>query len=281
MILANLIDLNLHHAESYDDALEKGRFSNKIRYVKNLSEYEGITIFTDLCLGYVNQIKCDKKVAWIMEPRAYCPDVYRNVENLENNFDLILTYDEKLLKSLPNKSRHIPADGIFLDSDSIFSNHEKNKMCSHIYSNKTILSGHKLRHTVADLIRDKQFDIDLYGSGSKNKLDKKSDALKNYRFSIAIENHYDSFYITEKIYDCFAMKTVPVYYGSKYILEKFDKDGILMFQTLEELEEIIKLFTPDLYLSMIKSIETNYQLVMKHYSVDDHVSDALKDFFNL
>jgi hypothetical protein len=77
------------------------------------------------------------------------------------------------------------------------------------------------------------------------------------------------------------MRTVPVYNGTAHVLEKFNPKGILMFDTLEELEEIIDKFTPELYESMIDAVEENYQLVMKHYSVDDHIADALNSFFKL
>lgn len=281
MIVANLIDTNIAHAESYDDSLEKGRISKNISYVKNLTSFDGITIFTDSCLHYANQINSRKKVAWIMEPRAYSPETYIFLEKVSSNFDLILTYDKKLLESFPDKTVHVPADGIFLDSESIFCKHEKTKMCSHIYSNKTILSGHKLRHTIADLIKEKNLRVDAYGAGAGLPLIKKSDALKNYRFSIAVENNNDQLYITEKIYDCFATRTVPVYNGTNHVLKNFNPNGILMFDTLEELVGIIEKFTPELYESMIEAVEENYHLVMKHYSVDDHIAGALKNFFKL
>ena len=54
-----------------------------------------------------------------------------------------------------------------------------------------------------------------------------------------------------------------------------------MFDSIEELEKILQRFTPELYESMIDAVEENYKLVMKHYSVDDHIADALEKFFKL
>jgi len=280
-MIVNLIDNNISHALSYDDSLEKGRISKKISYVRDQNNFDGITIFTDNKLYHVKEINSKYKVAWLMEPRAYSPSTYEKIEILAENFDLILTYDEKILEKFSNKSIHIPADGIFLDSESIFGNQEKTKMCSHIYSSKTILTGHKLRHEIASLIKEKNYSIDLFGSGAGKKIHKKSDALKDYMFSIAIENNVDKFYVTEKIYDCFAMRTVPVYRGTNYVLEKFNPNGIIMFENLEDLESIFNRFTPELYESMIDAIEENYKLAMKHYSVDDHIASALEIFFKL
>ncbi len=280
-MIVNLIDNNISHAISYDDALEKGRVSKKISYVRDQDNFDGITVFTDNKLSQVKSINSKYKVAWLMEPRAYSPDAYERIEMLAENFNLILTYDEKILNSFREKSIHIPADGIFLDSESIFGSQEKNKMCSHIYSEKTILSGHKLRHTIASLIKEKNYNVDLFGSGSGRKLIKKSDALKSYRFSISIEKNNDTFYVTEKIYDCFAMRTVPIYHGTNHVLDKFNPNGIIMFDSIEELEKILQRFTPELYESMIDAVEENYKLVMKHYSVDDHIAEALEKFFKL
>ena len=46
-------------------------------------------------------------------------------------------------------------------------------------------------------------------------------------FSIAIENASYETYFTEKLLDCFATGTIPVYYGAPDIGDYFNKDGII------------------------------------------------------
>jgi hypothetical protein len=275
VIVVNLIDKNISHVNCYDDGLEKGRTPKKISYVRNQISFNGITIFTDDCLRQVNSVESTHKVAWIMEPRSYAPNSYYLLESLIDKFDLILTFDSHLLSNYPDKTKRIPADGIFLDSESIFSNTPKTKCCSIIYSNKTFLPGHALRHEIAKSIIDNQQNIDRFGSGTGVYLEKKSDALREYRFSISIENSKDEFYITEKIFDCFATRTIPIYWGSNRVLKEFNSDGILMFDTLSDLNGTISQLSDSFYESKISAVEENYRLALKHYSVDDHIADAL------
>jgi hypothetical protein len=277
MITVNLVDRNISHANSYDDSLEKGRTPKRIKYVRNQSKFDGATIFTDECLNLVNNIESRFKIAWLMEPREYAPRAYEQMSRLIDAFDLVLTFDSKALNQYPDKCIRIPCDGIFLDSDSVFSKHEKHKLCSMIYSSKTFLTGHKLRHEIAEAINEKGFDVDMFGSGTGTHLKKKSDALNPYMFSVTIENSIDDFYVTEKAFDCFATRTIPIYWGTKKINTDFgfNPDGILTFDTLEELTTILADISPDLYGSKLNAVEENYQVVLRHYSVDDHIAEAI------
>lgn len=274
-LLVNLIDTNISHACSYDDALESGRSSNKITYVKDQKTFNGITIFTDERLRSVETVHSQFKVAWLMEPRAYAPISYQILETLIDKFDAVLTHDSQLLSRYPNISKRIPADGIFLDSESIFNKSNKNKFCSLLYSNKTMLEGHQLRHSIAKMINDTGRKIDILGSGTGTRLNKKSDALNEYYFSIVVENSIDDFYITEKIFDCFATQTIPIYWGTDQVLKEFNSDAIISFRTLYDLEKILDTINTDFYNENIKAVDENYRSVMKHYSVDDHIADAL------
>lgn len=279
-MIVNFIDKNIAHALSYDDALEKGRISKRIRYVRNQANFDGATIFTDECLDLVNSIESRFKIAWLMEPREYVPKAYEKLSRLIDAFDLVLTFDSKALNEYPSKCVRIPCDGIFLDSDSVFSKHEKHKLCSMIYSRKTLLTGHKLRHKIAKAINAKGFDVDMFGSGTGTYIKKKSDALNPYMFSVTIENSIDDFYVTEKAFDCFATRTIPIYWGTKKINTDFgfNPDGILTFDTLEELTNILADISTDLYISKLNAVEENYQSVLRHYSVDDHIAAAISEF---
>jgi hypothetical protein len=279
MMIVNLIDRNIAHVKSYDDGLEKGRASKKIVYVRNQQDFQGITVFTDECLKAVDQIRSRFKVAWLMEPRAYSPQVYKTLIDLIDRFHLVLTFDSQLLYHYPNVCARVPASGIFLDSNSIFTQASKSKICSMIYSNKKMLPGHRLRHEVVHYIASKGFEVELFGTGTGSYLECKSQSLNDYCFSISIENSVDDFYITEKIYDCFAARTVPIYWGSNTVLDDFNPTGILKFNTLDELDDILSSLSYDLYDMKRKAIEENYYLALKHYSVDDHIADILSKSF--
>ena len=56
-----------------------------------------------------------------------------------------------------------------------------------------------------------------------------------------IENGKYPEYVTEKLYDCIKLGTVPIYWGGEEALRKmgFDIQGFIFFDSLEELEEIL------------------------------------------
>ena len=92
-----------------------------------------------------------------------------------------------------------------------------------IASNKNMCEGHRLRLEWVDRIGDQ---LDLYGRGFKEIADKE-EGLCDYMFSVAIENGQYETYFTEKLLDCFATGTIPVYLGAPDIGEHFNKDGII------------------------------------------------------
>ena len=272
----NFIDSNISHAKSYNDALEAGRPSYTLEYLKNLREWKGVTVFTDAQLDKSEEVISDLKVAWIMEPRAFSPRAYRFLENNIEKFNFVLTYDESLLMNYPNKCIFTPADGIFIDSESVFSKTvTKEKLVSHIYSHKRQLEGHRLRHQVADMISKAPYSVDTLGSGTGKYLNKKSDGLNSYYFSIVIENNRSPNYFTEKILDCFACKTIPLYWGAPNINKWFDMDSIICFETLGDLEKILLTLSKEEYESRFDSLMKNYEKSIEFFDYDKIISDNI------
>ena len=278
-MIVNLIDENIAHANSYDETLEAGRVPSKISYVKMKAEFDGITIFTGRLTQFVGRVATKRNVAWIMEPRAYEPHSYESLENMGSNYDLILTHDQKLLDMYPGTAVYMPADGIFVDTPAIYQNDPKSKNCSHIYSEKRILEGHRLRHDIAYHIRNAGFEVDFFGRGC-NPVDRKAEALLPYRFSISIENNRAKNYHTEKILDCFACRTVPVYWGDPTIFDHFDRDGILVFESAMDLMSLLPKLNEELYKSMLPAIENNYRKCLEYYSIDNIVAEILEKRFS-
>ena len=112
-------------------------------------------------------------------------------------------------------------------------------------------------------------EFSVYTSGHKEM-----PALKDYRFSIVFENaQYDKYY-TEKVTDCFATGTVPVYWGTRRISEDFDARGIIFW---EELDSIDKL-TPERYEAMLPYVEENLIRVKQLRSADDQLFYNIQRF---
>ena len=83
--------------------------------------------------------------------------------------------------------------------------------------------------------------------------------LKDYRFCFCFEHTLGlEGYITEKIFDCFAAGSVPIYYGAKNIDQYIPKDCFIdmqAFATLEDLYTFIKNMPKETYERYIDNIK--------------------------
>tara|TARA_R110002050_G_scaffold78025_2_gene166550 strand:- start:80 stop:2452 length:2373 start_codon:yes stop_codon:yes gene_type:complete len=242
-----------------------GKISKHIKFVRDVKNYEGINLFIDECLsnGDVKNIKTGKKIGWLMETREVYPKRYDEFETYVNDFDYILTHDKNLLTKYPKKTKFVPFGGCWI-KDNNFHLHIKNKNISMIYSNKTMFEGHKLRHQVANNIKG----INLFGKGTPNPVNNKEESLVNYRYSIVIENSKADNYFTEKLIDCLAVGTIPIYWGCPNLKDYFNLDGIITFSTLEELNNILPTLNKNLYKSKLDAIKDNLEK-SKEYNVTE------------
>jgi glycosyltransferase involved in cell wall biosynthesis len=218
-----------------------------------------------------------KVIADLHESRRYSDKmsgVYEMVYQHHTSFDRILTYDDKML-TLPNASLRLCMSTHFIDEvDGNINIHSKTKNISCISSNKSFLDGHTDRLAMIHYIlsRGTKDCFDMFGDGF-NFIEHKIDGLRDYRFSIAIENGYLNNMATEKISDCFLTGTIPIYYGCPNIGDYFHTDGIITFNTAEELEDIIHHLHQDgeyEYRRRIESVIENFHIAKKYsYSTSD------------
>ena len=111
-------------------------------------------------------------------------------------------------------------------------------------------------------------NLDIFGFHNK-ELPRKIDALKDYMFSIVIENEKIDYLFTEKIIDCFTTGTIPIYWGCPSIGDFFDTEGILIFNNINELIDIIDKIDMQFYLNKSKAIQNNFELCKKYMIADN------------
>jgi hypothetical protein len=221
----------------------------------------------DVRLGIKNKSDGKKKILWTLESPHFNNGVFDYIKNnlpeVLNVFEVIFTYNEELL-NINNKFKFVPAMGSWIKEPKIKN---KTKLLSMITSNKTITSQQKFRF---DFANDNKNKIDLYGRGFTEVLNKE-EGLEDYMFSICIENSTTDTYFTEKILDCFAMGTIPIYKGTKKILNHFDGDGILFLDDikLSDLNE-------SLYKSKLNNVKNNFELVKELMVPEDVIYKTLK-----
>ena len=238
-------------------------------------EEQKIKIFVDNSILQGITGSKDNKYAFVSETRAVHPQLYEwcvsNVELLKQNFCMIFTHYDELLK-LGGPFKYVPLTGTWIDKIEI---RPKTKLVSAISSNKSWLPGHKKR---LDFLNNLPSDVDLFGRGFR-EIEKKEEGLDDYMFSVAIENDVYPSYFTEKILDCFATGTVPIYFGDRGVSNFFDERGILFFSSTEEMQNVLDRCTLELYNDMLPYIINNLHAVkdfdLSELHIIKHFNDTL------
>ena len=206
-----------------------GKESKYIEWVKDGGD---ATFYIDNTINEgVHDDRKGTKYLWLLESKYIKPGLVESILDndnplwqdnrriVEETYDTIFTHDQRLL-ALGDKYKWVPAQGFWIKEPKIY---EKSKMISMIASNKNMCEGHRVRLEWVDMIGDQ---VDLYGRGF-NEIATKEEGLCDYMFSVAIENGQYETYFTEKLLDCFATGTIPVYLGAPDIGNHFNKDGII------------------------------------------------------
>jgi hypothetical protein len=95
-------------------------------------------------------------------------------------------------------------------------------------------------------------------------------------FSVVVENDFYDNYYTEKITDCFATGTIPVYLGSPNIGDVFDTNGIISMNA----EFDINTLTPELYESKLDAVRKNLIRVSTLENSDDTLWKNISETIN-
>jgi hypothetical protein len=208
-----------------------------------------------------------EKIGWLLEsPQMNEGTINYIKENLplfREHYKMIFTCMDSLLElGEPFKytiSNAVP--WIWQENRMI---HPKTKLVSMIASNKGWLRGHQNRLDWVEKLKDK---VDLFGSGREFQLKDKEDGLRDYMFSVSIENDASEGYFTEKLTDNFVMGTVPVYYGSRKIVERYFNPAGVIF--LED-DPTLSTLSVEKYQSMMPAIEENFKLAQELPIAEDY-----------
>ena len=201
---------------------------------------------------------------WLLESKQIIPQYYQwiidNYEFVTSRVDGIFSCDKELCAKYPKISYSLINAVPWVQDRKV---HEKTKLVSMIASNKRMCEGHARRLQFVDKFRDK---LDFYGRGF-NEISCKEDGLRDYMFSVGIENAVYDTYFTEKLTDCFACGTIPIFYGCKGVTEYFNKDGIIFLDDDFDLS----MLTKDLYYSKMDVIKDNFERSINFPVAEDYL----------
>jgi len=227
--------------------------------------YFDSSIFKNMNDGYTGP-----RYGWLGESSEIISNlimgVTSNKDVLKLRYKNIFTNDKRIINIDPEFFKYNPpaSNMPWVKTHDVF---KKTKLCSYITSFKQFTSGHIKRMELFEKLKNNpQFKEHIYGRDYRFIPDK-LDGLKDYMFSVVIENSIYPKYYTEKITDCFATGTVPIYYGDKSIGEDFDLRGIIFIDELQSFDEL----NEELYNSMLPHIKNNFEKVSTLPTADDYL----------
>lgn len=206
------------------------------------------------------------------------------VKENQDKFDLILTYDDRLLE-LP-QAKEFCAVGSWIGDDIQLN---KQNEISFMMSTKINGDAYHMRFQILRMFeqlkenRINDFAINWYRSPPR--VPSKNPFFSNAKFNVACENQIMTNMYTEKLLDCFKTYTVPIYYGCTNIEKYFNPKGIIQFKTFDEFKDIVSNLTPAVYDEMLPYLQENYELARPYWEkniyerIEDEIEKALN--FNL
>lgn len=224
----------------------------------------------------------------VIESESIIPDIYhvlyRHNDKLKS-LDALFTFSEKLLDQNEN-ARFAIANGVWYGTElhgghlSPLNFQNKRKLVSIVASNKEQCFLHHFRSEVARYLKGQNL-VDAYGLSVGNFIPKISEAFDNYMYNIAVENDSQKYYFTEKILNCFASMTVPIYYGATEIGKFFNEDGIIILKepSIECTVQTIKQCSFTDYQNRRNAIIDNYNRVLNYLTVEDYIVNNYPVFF--
>ena len=208
--------------------------------------------------------KNTKNYAWLCESKTINGHLYdwcrNNIDYLKNNFIFVFTHDVSLTKISEIFILVQSSGKSFIENGQIY---EKNKLVSMIASNKLLCAEHFFRRNMIEKFSNK---CDHYGRGFK-EINDKVIGLKDYCFSITMENGTYPNMFTEKITDCFMTGTIPIYYGIRNIGDFFNSDVSITLGDHFKIEDL----SFELYKSKINAVIENFKLAKELLIAEDYI----------
>lgn len=269
----NLFDTVFAH----DDFAIAGVASQLVTWDRTFVNPELPTFFTHEQMLRPERLQIPKSLRFglLYESQAIVPEVYHAVEAVMKDFALVFTHSAKLLENFEN-ARWIPGSGVWVGGAVAGGEPQierKEKNCSILTSNKLRVGLHRRRYLTAQMLKLKHPEVDTYIQPLRSR-ERISvvQTLAPYRYSICVENFIDDAYFTEKILNCFALGTVPIYMGARNIDEYFDAEGLIVYSGYRDLtRRVLPMLSPQDYESRRAAIETNFIRCLKFRSLEDFI----------
>ena len=290
----------------------KNSFITKNNYNKNYiltheNDFDYLVILNDFKSDFLKlNINPEKTILYYNEP-SWHPYIYETINNNLHIAKYICYHSCDLLNRYVSikdfNNTFIDVSGILyhwvvdikknISLDYLLTQtFKKTKQCSFIVSGKSIGNKRLASHAKESLylerlylvkeILDSKLDIDIYGKGLieifgnhskiKGEIPSKLEALKDYNFSIAVENTPEKGYFTEKLTDCILTNTTPIYIGCPNIQDHFANIHSINFEnTINKIDKILNE-------NLILDQSHNKNLFNFKYNLYNHIINTIEKY---
>jgi hypothetical protein len=200
--------------------------------------------------------KAPRTIAMLYEPDSIIPNNYD--KDFLASCEKVFTWDDRLVdgeKFIKNNFTTNLQDAVKPTPDEVFKSYHSRKLLCLINTYKQSSYPRSLYGKRVEAVRFFSHyaagDFDLWGRNwqhlnlpaYKGATNDKLKTLANYRFCLAYENCDDAYgYISEKIFDCFMVGVVPVYWGAPNVRDHIPPEcfvDVKDFKSYEELYEYL------------------------------------------
>lgn len=216
---------------------------------------------------YITQARGKGQVALLLEPFSLHPENYLNAQRM--GFDYILTHDDNFVQNNEHWLWY-PAGGSWVGFVD-WKVYPKTKNISMLLSHKQMTYGHRLRHEIMQRYGS-QIDVAMRSAPDYVK---PITCLADYRYSIIVENEKSRYWFTEKLIDCLAAGTIPIYWGCPDVGRFFNQTGFFTFENVAELDYILNTVLAgkerNIYLSKLEAIRCNWETARRYCVCEDWI----------
>lgn len=218
----------------------------------------------------------------LYEPNEYFGKNDWVIKNKEL-FDVILTWDDKVLNNCEN-ALYLPFGHTWLKPDQYEKNNDKKFEISHLCGNLLKSYGHSMRHELMARKNEIKIPTNFYQTiGDRYNIDDarfgKETVFASSQYGIAIENFSHRGFFSEKILDCFLLKTIPIYWGCSNIGDFFDIEGIITFENVDDLIYKVNNLDKDFYNSKKEIIKKNWLSALDFVYYEKNIVNKVIEIF--
>lgn len=266
-----------------------------IEFVGNVYERDKILKPSRDVTFYTDRVSIKKdtrlKIYLQQEPAAINTTIYE-VPSCWQEFDVILTYNDEVLRRCPNARFFYFQTVTWIDEKDYIDIDlsQKKFLVSNLTGFKRMCKAHEFRQFI--YLNQMRFDRNFLFFRSSappilppiaenpiigNDLASKMILFREFQFSLIIENTRERHCYTEKLVDCLITKTIPIYYGCENVGDYFDTTGWILITTesVDEILEKCKVLHPNYYSQYTDVIEKNYKKALEGIDIYKRLNTVL------